>query len=259
MLTVFAVIAYIQSMGKVNILKSNYVGKVGETYGVEVKNKSYVKAVPFSHTPHNEKQNKACYAFSLLNRLSAVIAKNFWQYLDLSDKNMYRNNAVAKWLKSCLVNNQFVLANIENEIPADGSLQLQQFDFDYQTYLFNIVLKNTQETENINNEKVYISVVTNNAVSKFVQVAQGENIFASSMFDYIDFAYFQVLCFKEIPWYKKHKIKGLVLSAPVYVIIVNHVFYIMRWRWNGTPKVINHVLYLPAGTVFIQGHTMFLR
>lgn len=246
-------------MGKINLLKSNFVGKVGEMYGVEQHHNTYVKAVPFSHTPHNEKQNKACSAFILLNRLSAIIAKNFWQYLDLSDKKMYRNNAVAKWLKSLLVNNQFVLENIKNEIPEDGSLQLKDFSFDYQTYLFQIELENKQETDNIKNEKVYMSVITNRAVSKWVEVKEGKNLLGNGIFDYIDFAYFQVLCFKEIPWYKKHKIKGLILSAPVYVIVVNHVFYVMRWSWEVKPYVKNHTLYLPPGSVIINNGVLFLR
>ena len=246
-------------MGKLNLLKSNYTGKVGQTYGVEQYKKAIVKAVPFSHTPHNEKQTKSKNAFVLLNRLSAVIAKNFWAYLDLSDKGMYRNNAVAKWLKDLLHDNTFVLSRISNIIPDDNSLQLLDFNYDYQTYIFQITLKNLVESANINDEKVYISVVTNEMVSKFVRVEQGENIFQSGMFDYIDFAYFQLLCFKEVPFYKKHKIKGLVLSAPVYVIIVNHVFYVMRWRWTSKPYVLNHTLHLPAGTVFIQDGVFYLR
>ena len=246
-------------MGKMNLLKSNFVGKVGATYGVEQHKNTYVKAVPFSHTPHNEKQNKAKNAFILLNRLSAAIAKYFWSYLDLSDREMYKNNAVAKWLKACLVDNQFVLENLGEVIPADGSLQLSSFSFDHQTYIFQMELENTQETENIKNEKVYMSVITNRMVTKWVEVKEGQHLLGLGAFDYIDFAYFQVLCFKEIPFYKKHKIKGLILSAPVYVIIVNHVFYVMRWSWTVKPYVNNHTLYLPKGSVIIDNGVLFLR
>lgn len=246
-------------MGNLNLLKASYTGKVGQTYGVEHYKKAIVKAVPFSHTPHNEKQKKAKNAFTLLNRLSAVIAKNFWAYLDLSDKDKYRNNAVAQWLKGLLQNNQFILSNISEIIPEDRSLSLLDFNYDYQAYIFQITLKNLLESANINDEKVYISVVTNEMVTKFVKVEQGENIYQSGMFDYIDFAYFQLLCFKEIPWYKKHKIKGLVLTAPVYVIIVNHVFYVMRWRWQSQPYVLDGTLYLPSGTVFIENGIFYLR
>ncbi len=245
-------------MGKLNLLKANYTGKVGETYGVEQYKKAIVKAIPFSHTPHNDKQNKSCRAFSLLNRLSATIAKNFWAYLDLSDKKMYRNNAVAQWLKPLLQDHEFILSKISDVIPQDSSLQLVNFEYDYKTFIFQITLKNLLESTNINDEKIYISVVTNQMVSKFVRVVQGENIFQSGMFDYIDFAYFQLLCFKEIPWYKKHKIKGLILTAPVYVIIVNHVFYIMRWRWSSKPYISEHTLYLPSGTVFIENGVFYL-
>ena len=245
-------------MGKLNLLKANYVGKVGETYGVEQHRKGFVKAIPFSHTPHNDIQNNSCKAFTLLNRLSAVIAKNFWNYLDLSDKKMYKNNAVAKWLKPCLQNHKFVISNISEVILEDNSLQLINFDYDYTSLVFQITLKNIVETAKQENEKVYISVITNNAVTKFAKVEQGQNIFQSGVFDYIDFAYFQLLCFKSIPFYKKHKIKGLVLTAPVYVIIINHIFYVLRWKWSSEPYVLNHTLYLPKGTVFIQNNVFYL-
>lgn len=246
-------------MGKLNILQSNYVGKVGATYGVKQRKTHFVKAVPFSHAPHNEKQKSACSAFVLLNRLSAVIAKKFWKYLDLSDKQMYRSNAVAQWLKATLVNNTFVLDEVAQVIPADGSLSLDALDFSAADYSFSMQLTNTLDTADVSKEMVFLAVITNTCVSKFADVRTGQNILARSVFEYIDFAYFQVIAFKSIPWYHKHKIKGLVLSAPVYVIIVNRVFYVLRWKWDSTPYVLDRCLYLPVGTEFIGDRTLFLR
>lgn len=246
-------------MGKMNLLTSSYVGKVGATYGVKQRKTHFAKAVPFSHSPHNEKQTAAVAAFTLLNRLSAVIAKKMWKYLGLSDRQMYRSNAVAQWLKSTLVNNNFVLSEIAQVIPMDGSLTLDTVEFSAKDYSFSAKLTNTPDTSNILEEMVFLAVITNKCVSKFADVQTGRNIFASSIFEYIDFAYFQIIAFKAIPYYNKYKIKGLVLSAPVYVIIVNRVFYVLRWKWTAEPYVLDRCLYLPAGTEFIGNRTLFLR
>ena len=78
-------------MGKINLLKADYIGKVGQTYGVRQYRQSIVKATPFSHSPHNTAQTKAVRAFEKLNRFSSYVAKTFWRYLNLSDKKMYRH------------------------------------------------------------------------------------------------------------------------------------------------------------------------
>lgn len=242
-----------------NLLTSSYTGKVGATYGVKQRKTHFVKAVPFSHSPHNEKQEAAVAAFTLLNRLSAVIAKKMWKYLGLSDRQMYRSNAVAQWLKSTLVNNSFILSEMAQVIPMDGSLSLDAIEFSSQDYSFSAKLTNVLDTPDVSKEMVFLAVITNACVSKFADVRTGQNIFASSVFEYIDFAYFQVVAFKAIPYYYKYKIKGLVLSAPVYVIIVNRVFYVLRWSWTTTPYVLDRCLYLPAGTEFVGNRTLFLR
>lgn len=246
-------------MGKLNLLKSSYIGKVGQTYGVEQYNNTYVKAVPFSHTPHNAKQRNAKNAFVLLNRMSANIAKYFWKFLNLSDKDKYKNNAVAQWLKTCLENNEFILDNIENVIPKDNSLQLVDFTIDYSTAYFEIKLKNNVTSENVEEEKIYISIITNKAISKITKIETGINILASGYLDFQNVVYIRLFCFKSIPWYKKRKIQGLILDKKIYIIIVNHVWYVLRLSWSFTPYVENHTLFLPKDTIIIQNGTLYLR
>lgn len=62
-------------MGNLNLLKAGYNGKVGQTYGVETKGSFYIKAVPFSHTPHNNSQNQAKNRFIGLNRIASAVVK----------------------------------------------------------------------------------------------------------------------------------------------------------------------------------------
>ena len=98
-------------MGKLNLLKAGYHGKVGKTYGVAKKNMYDIKAVPFSHTPHNNMQVTAKNEFVGLNRIASQVVKKMWQYLSLSDKNMYRNNALCKEWKNALKGGKFSLEN----------------------------------------------------------------------------------------------------------------------------------------------------
>ena len=98
-------------MGKINILKAGYEGKLGTTYGVAKKGLYDIKATPFSHTPHNNRQSKAKDRFTRLNRICSRIVKKCWSYLGLSDKAMYRNNALCKECKDALQTEEFLLEN----------------------------------------------------------------------------------------------------------------------------------------------------
>ena len=65
-------------MGKINLLRAGYEGKVGQTYGVAKKGLYDIKAVPFSHTPHNNSQNQAKNRFIGLNRIASAVVKKMW-------------------------------------------------------------------------------------------------------------------------------------------------------------------------------------
>lgn len=65
----------LQNMGKLNLLKAGYEGKVGQTYGVAKKGLYDIKATPFSHTPHNTRQATAKDEFTGLNRIASQVVK----------------------------------------------------------------------------------------------------------------------------------------------------------------------------------------
>lgn len=233
-------------MGEINLLKASYTKKVGTTYGVKQYGKAIVKAIPFSHTPHNQKQKNALTAFTKLNRVASNIARVFWKYLGFSDKTMYRNNVIAKWLKPCLQDNNFVIDNMAQVIPEDGSLRITQNNFDSQTRIFDIIIENTPETASYADENIYIGIITNEDIIKAQQVRQGAEIHVSGKFSTGDFSSYRVFCFKSVKKGNKYTIKGFAITGREEPIVENHIMYTSRANWNVQPYVSNHTLYISS-------------
>lgn len=127
-------------MGQMNLLKASVVGKLGETYGTEVKGQAILHAIPFSHAPHSETQTKSVRAFEKVNRIAGGLAKVFWPYLHLSDSKMLRHNAVASWLKPLIVNHQFDISKITTIAPDrnNTSIQAATVNFTTSTYAVEV-------------------------------------------------------------------------------------------------------------------------
>ena len=245
-------------MGKINILKAGYEGKLGTTYGVAKKGLYDIKATPFSHTPHSNKQNKAKNEFTGLNRIASKVVKKMWNYLGLSDKKMYRNNALCQAWKGALKGEEFKLENLKEVISQDGALRIDEVLYDPQTFVFTYSANEINKNAETENQIIYLAIVTNNQVTKADITKKGNSAVLSSMFDYIDFAYFQVWAFKAVPNLKKWQLKGLSISNPIFVIIVNEVFFVSRWRWQKIPFVLDEVLYLPQEPSYIQNEILYL-
>lgn len=239
-------------MGKLNLLKAGYHGKVGKTYGIAKKNLYDIKAVPFSHAPHNSMQTTAKNEFVGLNRIASQVVKKMWQYLSLSDKNMYRNNALCKEWKKALKGGKFSLENLKEVIPEEGKLRIDTVKYDPQFFTFIYSANEVSPDEQSRNQIIYLAIVTNEQITKGHTSGRGNNVLLSSAFDYIDFAYFQVWAFKAVPGIKKWQLKGLSISDPVFVIIVNGVFFVSRWRWQRIPFIIDGVLYLPPNNAKVE-------
>ena len=246
-------------MGKLNLLKAGYEGKVGETYGVAKKNLYDIKAVPFSHAPHNSMQVTAKNEFIGLNRIASQVVKKMWQYLSLSDKNMYRNNALCKEWKKALKGGKFALENLKEVISEEGKLRIDTVKYDPQFFTFIYSANEVSPDEQSRNQVIYLSIVSNKQITKGHVSGRGNSVLLSSAFDYVDFAYFQVWAFKAVKGIKKWQLKGLSISNPIFVIIVNEVFFVSRWRWQKIPFVINEVLYLPPENVKIENEILILR
>ena len=249
----------IPSMGKLNLLRAGYEGKVGQTYGVAKKGLYDIKAVPFSHTPHNTSQATAKDEFTGLNRVASRVVKSMWKYLGLSDKEMYRNNALCKAWKGALKGGRFALDNLKEVLSQEDALRIDEILYDPQIFTFTYSANEENPSAETSDQIIYLAIVTNRQVTKADITGRGNSVVLSSVFDYIDFAYFQVWAFKAVPGIKKWQLKGLSISDPVFVIIVNEVFFVSRWRWQTVPFIINEILYLPPEPSYIENEILYLR
>ena len=243
-------------MGKLNLLRAGYEGKVGQTYGVAKKGLYDIKATPFSHTPHNTRQNTAKDEFTGLNRIASRVVKKMWKYLSLSDKDMYRNNALCKAWKGALKGGVFSIENLKEVISEEGKLRIDTIEFNPQLFTFSYSANEVNPDEKSINQVIYLAIITNRQITKADVSGRGNSLLLSSVFDYIDFAYFQVWTFKAVPGIKKWQLKGLSISDPIFVIIVNEVFFVSRWRWQRVPFIINEVLYLPPENAKIENEIL---
>lgn len=125
-------------MGTLKLIQGAFNGKVGELYGTRQYRKYFVKAVPFSHTPHNALQNKAFSAFGCLQRMSSQFVKGFWQYLGLSDRDMNKINAVAHFLKPVISEKDFSVWKIKDVIKGGNELTINEFSFSEERQSFVI-------------------------------------------------------------------------------------------------------------------------
>jgi hypothetical protein len=114
-------------MAEMNLLKAGFTGRLGQLSGAVVNHKYILKAGVFSKAPPTPRQTNNVRAFEALNRIAGAISKAGFQYLGLTEKNMLRHNAIAKFLKPAIKNHFFEPSLISEVIPADNSLRLVNF------------------------------------------------------------------------------------------------------------------------------------
>jgi len=243
-------------MGKINLLKADYVGKVGQTYGVRQYRQSIVKATPFSHSPHNTAQTKAVRAFEKLNRFSSYVAKTFWRYLNLSDKKMYRHNAVAKWLGVAVESGAFKLENLVRVIPANSSLRFGNIDIDFTSKVATIAIENSPLSPITTREDIFIALVTDNGTVKaggaFSSIGQTLQL----SWDYTDFVTLSVVMFKSSVQQGKKIINGFCLYSEQSEYVVDGILYTSLMPLNITPRYSNGVIIFDSADVSIAENIM---
>lgn len=168
-------------MGKMELLKSGFTGKVGTIYGSKGNGKINAKAVPFSHTPHNVKQKNAFSAFGCLQRLSAFISKsNFFELLNIKQKNMLNINSVAKWLKPMVSGGIFSIEKIENVIERSNIYTITQADFEKEKQVFKIAFTRNEQIPLEEKSKTILFVADNTGIGYISEVTENE-IFTKSI------------------------------------------------------------------------------
>lgn len=243
-------------MGKINLLKADYVGKVGQTYGVRQYRQSIVKATPFSHSPHNTAQTKAVRAFEKLNRFSSYVAKTFWRYLNLSDKKMYKHNAVAKWLGVAVESGTFRLENLVSVIPSNSSLRFGNVEIDFNAKTATVEFVNSPLSSLTTKEDVFIALVADNGTVKAGGAFSNVSQTLQFSWDYTDFVTLSVVMFKSSVQQGKKIINGFCFYSEQTEYVVDGVLYTSLMPLTTSPTYQNGVLVFSSADVQIADNIM---
>lgn len=229
-------------MGKMNTLNADYIGKVGQTYGVRQYGKSIEKAIPFSHTPHNAMQTRSVRAFEKLNRFSSYVARTFWRYLNLSDKTMYKHNAVANWFKPCVRNHSFELGNLVAVIPPNQTLRFGEINIDFNNRTATIEVVNSPYSQYTTKEDIFVALVSDNGTVKAGGAFPSASQTLSFSWDYSDFVTLSVVMFKSSVQFGKKIINGLCTTAEKTSFVIDGILYTSYMPLSETPHYENGVL-----------------
>lgn len=243
-------------MGKINLLKADYIGKVGQTYGVRQYRQSLVKATPFSHTPHNTAQTKAVRAFEKLNRFSSYVAKTFWRNLNLSDKKMYKHNAVAKWLGIAVESGTFKLENLISVIPSNSSLRFGNIEIDFNSKTATVAVENSPLSPITTKEDIFIALVADNGTVKAGGAFSSISQTLQFSWDYTDFLTLSIVMFKSSVQQGKKIINGFCLYSEQTEYVIDGILYTSLLPLTTSPTFNNGILTFDSADVNIADNIM---
>lgn len=243
-------------MGKINLLKADYIGKVGQTYGVRQYRQSLVKATPFSHTPHNTAQTKAVRAFEKLNRFSSYVAKTFWRNLNLSDKKMYKHNAVAKWLGIAVESGTFKLENLISVIPSNSSLRFGDIEIDFNSKTAIVAVENSPLSPITTKEDIFIALVADNGTVKAGGAFSSISQTLQFSWDYTDFLTLSIVMFKSSVQQGKKIINGFCLYSEQTEYVIDGILYTSLLPLTTSPTFNNGILTFDSADVNIVDNIM---
>ena len=107
-------------MGKMNTLKGNYIGKVGQTVGAKWKNLSTERVFTKPANPNTQAQQTVRSGFKAINAFVALFADQIRYKSALDTSGMSVRNAIVKLNKEMVSGNSFTKANL---IISKGGLQ----------------------------------------------------------------------------------------------------------------------------------------
>lgn len=243
-------------MGKINLLKADYIGKVGQTYGVRQYRQSLVKATPFSHTPHNTAQTKAVRAFEKLNRFSSYVAKTFWRNLNLSDKKMYKHNAVAKWLGITVESGTFKLENLITVIPSNSSLRFGNIEIDFNSKTATVAVENSPLSPVTTKEDIFIALVADNGTVKAGGAFSSTSQTLQFSWDYTDFLTLSIVMFKSSVQQGKKIINGFCLYSEQTEYVIDGILYTSLLPLTTSPTFNNGILTFNSADINIVDNIM---
>lgn len=107
-------------MGKMNTLKGNYIGKVGQTVGAKWKNLSTERVFTKPANPNTQAQQTVRSGFKAINAFVALFADQIRYKSALDTSGMSVRNAIVKLNKDMVAGNSF---NKSNLVISKGGLQ----------------------------------------------------------------------------------------------------------------------------------------
>lgn len=107
-------------MGKMNLLKANYEGKVGQTVGAKWKNLSTLRTYTKPSNPDTEAQQTVRSGFKAVNEFVALFADQIRYKSALDTSGMSVRNAIVKLNKEMVSGNSFSKSDL---IISKGGLQ----------------------------------------------------------------------------------------------------------------------------------------
>jgi len=107
-------------MGKMNLLKANYEGKVGQTVGAKWKNLSTLRTFTKPSNPNTDAQQTVRSGFKAINAFVALFADQIRYKSALNTAGMSVRNAIVKLNSEMVSGNSFNKANL---VISKGGLQ----------------------------------------------------------------------------------------------------------------------------------------
>lgn len=107
-------------MGKMNLLKGNWEGKVGQTVGAKWKNKSTIRTYTKPANPNTQAQQDVRGAFKSITSFTALFADQIRYRSALNTSGQSVRNAIIQLNKSMIADNNFSKADL---LVSKGGLQ----------------------------------------------------------------------------------------------------------------------------------------
>lgn len=107
-------------MGKMNLLKGKWDGKVGQTVGAKWKNKSTIRTYSVPSNPNTQAQQNVRGAFKSITQFVALFSDQIKYLSALDTAGMSVRNAIVKLNKEMIANNSFTKADL---LISKGGLQ----------------------------------------------------------------------------------------------------------------------------------------
>lgn len=158
-------------MGKLNILKAAYYGKVGETVGAKWKDKNTVRVLTIPSNPNTMAQQTVRTVFKDMSKFVALFADQIKTVSALNTRGMSVRNAIIKMNKQQIMDGTFQAADLEISrgglpTPGGAAITASQANGDISVPLVAIAGANVTTKA-----KIVIVAVSTSAQQAWVKVA----------------------------------------------------------------------------------------